>query len=466
MARGRKANPVVYSARAPGSTSSKGLGYHEGLEYGGGDVTFGRTTSYDGLNKYFREYKRDAIVRAAVNIKAEWITKEGFETKLEEATPVPPPKQAQVPPPPSEHLPRELPIEQPPPEQEQLSSPELPVPEEPPHSDIKDFIDEVNRKVNFDAVLRSSVVSMCVDGTATWFIVREDKTPVKLLELEPWNMTPYVDSKTGELDYWKYQGTKWVIETEMGQGKLPPEDVLFFTKDAVYGEYVGLSEIEPVIDTLETRRYLYQEAIKETAKSLWAPVGILKFDTGRMDETKAGALIKKYVDKAVLAPGKFIGVNQDVEFVKIDISPDLDKIITALRNIDLEIIGNFQVPCQLLNRGIKEGLSIGSTESEVAAKMFLNGPIADIQRQLARQIEERWYTPLIRLKLGTKEEEKPPVKVKHMWNSLKISEKHEPPKELAPSPVEEGPPALGEAKKMEFEEKRLNLLAEALGKVK
>ena len=382
---------VIYSGRAPGSTSSTGLGFIEGLDFAGGDVLYARSTSYDGMDKYFREYKRDSCVRAAIDVKAEWVTKEGYVTELD------------------------------------VVNPAIPQPLEP-YRDVKDFIDNLNRKMNFDHILRSAVMFTQISGIAGYLILRGDKGfPSRLVELEPWALTPY-SKKDGSLDYWRYSGTRLQVEDpELGKGMLKPDNVLHFTNNELLEEHVGLSEVEPVIDTLESRRYLLREAIKECAKSLWAPAGILKFDTGRRDATAAGNVIKNIIDKTVLAPGKFIGVNQDVEFLKLDISPDLRGLIVAKHSLDNEIIASFQVPSQLLNRGrgLEGGLSIGSTEAEVAVKMFIQGPIGDIQKQLARQVEARWYTPLINLflrdqgRLGPEEEA--PVKLKHIWNKIEVS---------------------------------------------
>ena len=80
-------------------------------------------------------------------------------------------------------------------------------------------------------------------------------------------------------------------------------------------------------------------------------------------------------------------------------------------------------------------MSIGSDESTTVMKMFINGPIADIQRQFKRQTEARWYDPIAELLEGVEQK----GKTKHIWNVNKIAEEHvgkptpsmEPPKVLS-----------------------------------
>ena len=378
----------VYRGRTPSETtpptSSLGIGFHHGLQYGGGDVLFARTTSYESLDKYFREYKRDSLVRQSIHVRAEWVTKDGFETDL-------------------------APID---PADGDVNR----------YGDVKVFVDNVNRVVNFDAVHWSASRFLDIAGIAAYLIVRDTAgVPVRLLELEPWNLTPDIDEATGGISQWEYTGTKIQVEDkEKGEGRLRPEQLLFFTNSEFLNEYVGLSEIEPILKALQARRFLIEEALQETAKSLWAPAGLLQVDTGRSQEADALVKVRKVVDKTALAPGKFVGINKDVTFQKVDITPRIDLLVAGKKDLDNEIIGNFQVPHYLLNRSANAGLSIGSTEAEVSSLMFIAGPIASRQRQLRRQIEARWYEPLIRLNLKLKPEALVPVRLKHLWNPVSV----------------------------------------------
>lgn len=415
---------VILSARNPatstkGSGSGRGSGYGENLTYGTGDVLYANTTNYEGLDKYFREYKRCSLTRQCIDIKALWASKEGFTTLLDWVDPT-----------------------------KQVGTLES-------YADAKAYVDSANMKVNFDSVTRSAFIMSRISGVAAFLIQYGEqdaegvKHPSSLIELEPWDLDPKLSVEDGQVEKWQYSGLKLtkVEDPVYGENFIGADRLLTFTSSTILQEAVGLSEIEPVIDTIETRRYMLQEAYKETVKSQWAPAGLLVFDTGNQSKSEAQANMGAILDKTVLAPGKFIGINQAVEFQKLDIRANLAELIATKNDLDNEILGNFQVPRQLLNRSGSGGggLSIGSAEFETVAKMFINGPIADMQKQLARQIEARWYQPLLEQYLiqkgRLKEGEPCPVKLKHIWNENKISETH-----TTPQPEDQTPPAPGQFK--------------------
>ena len=420
MARGRKASPVlvIQIAKSPWekardveidfdkseedklqkvynpkertlSAAAKGT-----LNYSELDVVFARSTSYDSMDKYFREFKRDSLARQCTILKAGWTTKEGFKTELDWVNPA-------------------------------TKGGNLAT-----FNPIKDYVDNTNRIVDLDGILRNAVIFMQVSGIATYYILEEDDDVKALIELEPWNMTPRLN-EDGTLKSWKYTGVKIEFELEgYESNELPPECIFYITNSAVLNEHVGLSDIEPIIETLASRRYLLQEAIQESAKSLWAPSGFLSFDTGKQKEAQAKTTIATIIDNTTLSPGRLYGINQDLKFTQVNISPDLQKLVAAKDDLDREIIGNFEVPAALLSRSTQAGgLSIGSEEAKTTAKMFINGPIADMQKRVGRQVEARWYDFLIRkfmVKTKTlKEGQAPPIKLKHIWNPNSISEEHE-----------------------------------------
>ncbi len=395
-------------ARAPGTTVSRGTGWQFRLQYGGGDVTFARSIAYDAMDKWFREFKRDSIVRQSIQIKAEWGTKEGAETVVKWVNP-------------SAHKTGAI--------DPQTKKPVYADPGAK-YGPLKDYIDGMNRKVNIDAVMRQAIIFTQISGLASFFILKDDNGVVlKLIELEPWAMWPRMNRDTGEIDHWLYYGIRADISINNDKNILPPENVLHFTHNEILNEHVGLSEIEPIGWPLQARRFLLQEAIQEVAKSLWAPAGILRIDTERQSSAAATVTIQSILDNATLAPGKFIGVNRKVEFQKVDISPDLEKLIAAKENLDNELIGNFQVPRFLLNREH----NVNRATAEIQALMFINGPITDIQTQHGRQLELRWYAPLVKawlmveenaksvgLPAALAEDQEPEVYIEHAWNPIAL----------------------------------------------
>lgn len=389
MARGRKASPAFhvggstqdswFSGAGPREPHkgpvSKGMGFGYDIDYGQEGFWLARSTQYDSMNRAFSEYKRDSIVGPALDAKAYFSTNKGFTTGVE-----------------------------------------------PESSEIKTAIDAVNKRVDFDNVLREAVLFTRINGLMAYYIFRDEAgLPTRLLPLRPWSLEPVLSS-TGDaaLSFWRYSDVPMIkVDDQPINSNIPPKDILYFLNSEVLGEYVGFSEVERVLSQLETRRYLNEEAFKESVKSGWAPIVILVIDTGRADASKAKQIIKNLVDSAILAPGKIAGVNQDIKDMKIiNMSPDLDKLSKLKEELERDIIGNFKVPKFLLNR--EQQVNRATSYSE--ARLFIEGEIAGIQRQIGRQVEARWYDLIIRAVEGTADDGEPLHRGKHTWNPVTIED--------------------------------------------
>ncbi|MEM3677749.1 MAG: phage portal protein [Candidatus Bathyarchaeia archaeon] len=363
---------VLSTAAAPPSGEKRG---GESLEAGPksryAPWTY-RTTSasYSGMNRYYREYRRDSLVRGCIDVLASFATGKGFDAYAE---PVDPGESAEK------------------------------------YADLVAYVNEVNRRVNMDEVLRRAVIKAKIYGKAAFEIVRDEKTgePLELLPLDSTRIQPEIDEETWRLKSFSYGGVS---------GFYQPGEVLYFANNALEADLEGLSDVEPVLDALETRRILLGEALKEAARVLWAGIGIHQVDTSGLSDEEAQAALEAHVQQ--IKPGKHIVTNQKIQVQIADLKPDLEKLIAELEYLDQEIIGSFRVPRFLVGREKQFNRATAYAELEA----FVNGPVADIQRWLRREVERQWYTPLARLYLGLGEEDPLPVKVKHKWNPISTAD--------------------------------------------
>ncbi len=333
-----------------------------------------QTTSeaYAGMEKHYREYRRDSLVRGCINLLAYYATSKGFQTVLEPAE--------------ATHL-----------SDEQAAG----ILEE--YGSVKARVDRLNKAVNLDQVLFTAVVKMKVYGKAGFEVQPkfEEGWPEKLIPLlsdsrlqpdvaEDWTLTGFT-----------YKGVR---------GFFKPSDLLYFTNLGLEADCEGLSDVEPVLDVLATRRAIVGEDLKESAKTLWAPLSIHQVDTSGLSDSDAQKAIDDHV--AQVKPGKSIVTNQRIKVEVVDLKPDVPGLIQALEYCDYEIIGSFRVPRFLLGREKQ----VNRATAEMEFRAFIDGPVADIQRYIGRQVERQWYDRIIRRELGIGEDTVLPIRVKHVWN--------------------------------------------------
>ena len=98
----------------------------------------------------------------------------------------------------------------------------------------------------------------------------------------------------------------------------------------------------------------------------------------------------------------------------VDLKPNFYMLINEKKELDREIIGHFLVPRFMLNR--EEPVNRATAFAELQA--FVDGPIADIQRWVARELEAQWYEPFVRMKLNLASDAEVPVRIKHKWDPI------------------------------------------------
>jgi hypothetical protein len=346
------------------------------------------------MDPFYREYRRNWLVRRGINTLAFWVTKEGFDTELE------------LPKSPKGWTSDQI--------QQALT----------PYEPVKDYVDSINLKVNFDEALRTGTVKRSIHGHAAFEIERSGIEPTRLVPLDSTQILPLIDKN------WYLKGYSYKGVGSLTQPFYQPEEVLYFTLNDLEGDMQGLSDIEPVIPDCELYDQIIREDLTEALTVLWAGIILYLLDRSKLGNTD-DATVQSIIDDfiATIKPGKSIATENIWSAQVVDVKPDLDKILNVLDTMERGIVGCLGIPRYMLNLKV-EGWSRANAYAELES--FVDGAVSDAQRSLRRQIEAQWYQPLIRSQLGRKEarylrrrfgqQEPLPVKLNHVWRETRTAD--------------------------------------------
>lgn len=310
------------------------------------------------VSNEYDAYKKIALVRRCINSRAYYTVQRGFETRV------------------------------------YGPDPEV-------VAQIKRAVDAVNRRVNMDDVLYTTVVKRQIWGKCGWEIARDrQKNIVSLVPLVSTNITPVVNTKTLLIEEYIYQPTGGGQ-----QRRLKPSQVLYFPLNALEVNKAGLSSITPIMSPIKSKLQ-YERDLLEASKRHWAPIGLFQMDTTSIKGTENK---KTAIDnfKSQLKPGQSVVYNQKIEAQVIDLKPDLAAIIRAIEKVDEEIIGNWGIPKALVGR--EKTTSRAALEAALLA--LYEGPIGWEQRSIKRLLEAQLYDMIVR-DLGYDTDQ---YRVKHWW---------------------------------------------------
>ncbi|MHA1280161.1 MAG: hypothetical protein ACTSQ8_23480, partial [Candidatus Helarchaeota archaeon] len=185
------------------------------------------STYYRGMNKDYRWFRQDELVRKCIVTNALFATTAGYETITEAESP-------------------------------------------DQYSHVEEKIDELNKSVNMDLALFVAQVKRSVYGNAGFEIVLDGQDyPERLLSLQSTLLRPDIDEDWPHTGY-TYKGKKGFYTTD---------EVLYFTNLQLEADMLGLSDVEPVRTACQARHELLRENFPKIDRSLWAPHVILKADT-------------------------------------------------------------------------------------------------------------------------------------------------------------------------------------------
>jgi hypothetical protein len=256
---------------------------------------------------------------------------------------------------------------------------------------VKDFIDDINKRVNLDEIIFSAALQMCLYGRAAFEILRDPKgIPVRLNVLEvhpdkPNSLKPVVDEKNGKLK-------KYVIKTQNGELTYRPDEILYFVNTDFEGAYMGLSDVIPALPSCIIRREMTKTSpriVKRTAD----PYVIASVDTTGFEGTKTE--LEKSLNKIAqgMDSGENIVTNHAIQATAIYPNLNLETVSTYDKERGNEIAVTLGVPRVLVNEP-----NINRATSETEVKAFVNGRVAFKQRYIKRVLESPvWYGMLTRL---------------------------------------------------------------------
>lgn len=274
------------------------------------------------------------------------------------------------------------------------------------YRDLKEKIDEYNRRVNLDQAVYIAQIKRAIYGHTGFEIVKRlDDTPEWLLSLQSGKLKPN-QTNEWELLGFDYEGRKNMYALE---------ELLYFTNLQTENDYYGLSDIEPIRDVCQARHELLRENFAEIVRTIWAPYVILTADTTMMTAAEEDAFL---IELAELArSGKNIALNQSIEATVVKNNVDIVGLNVMLEKFEQSIIAQFGTPRFLLGKPI-ENRATAYAELEA----YRDGVIQEIQRYFKREIERQWYDPLTRKILAIPETEDLTVHVKHVWKPVRTQD--------------------------------------------
>jgi hypothetical protein len=337
-----------------------------------------------GLDDYYREYCRNFLVRGAIDARAFWATKEGFDTVVED------------------------------------TGTDSPLSEEK-KAQLKAYVDKINARVSLDNRLRLALVKAQIWKHAGFEIEFQKKDapwlpgnePVRLNSLKSKLLIPKADVETWKLTAFDYDG-----KTDFYK----PEEVLFFVRNEIDDDWQGRSDIEPVLVESILDDRIVREDLMEACTTLWAGLGTVLLDLEKA--AKAGITNDDDVEaieakmREELRPGKWLVGDDLWKFDVHDIKPDLTQLLAVSDKLERRILGSFKVPRFLLN--IERELNRATAEKELEG--FVEGAVTDDQRWEKRSVESQWYDRLTRQFLQLKPEDPLPARVVHRWRQIRVED--------------------------------------------
>jgi hypothetical protein len=351
------------------------------------DMRLEKSTSYGGMDKNYREYRTNSLIRSCVNIRALMATNKGFKNEIFHKDP----------------------------KQDEKVHAQL----QEDHKDLIQHINDINKKVNADNAWKIALISMQLHGRAGFEKDREmrDGPPRRLVPLNGYVLEPeYTEPFMGMAT----TSDPWAITSYEYDGKrqcFQPEDILYFPHNSLDGKQHGVSDVEAILDQAQTKRMIMEEVLPEACTVAWSGVAVMQIDSSDMKEDEEDAYMQDLVDN--FKPNKLLVVNQKVTKIEvIDTKPNLQGIMQVGEYLDLDIIGYFRIPPFILGRHREVNRATAYTQLD----QWINGDITDLQRTLRRLIDDNWNDYLARqfLKLTPEQYEELDYRPKLVWNPIKM----------------------------------------------
>ena len=224
---------------------------------------------------------------------------------------------------------------------------------------------QAKKAIRFHDKLISATKQCLIYGRSAIEIVRgADDWPVALHVLN--------SKRLGKVevnpDTWEFLGVHYV-DMPTNQDLLNAEDLIYFTinDDHVTPRTIhyGLSVLEPVIDTSETKRIIKQEDLKEAAKALYAGVAFIRF----LNEAVTAAEMQTFANQ--ITPGGWTTHKYDIEVKVEKIADNLQQLIEICDFCNREELRDIGVPSfiggyeQIANYANSQQVLLAYKEAEI-----------------------------------------------------------------------------------------------------
>lgn len=267
---------------------------------------------------------------------------------------------------------------------------------------IRQAVTDINRKVNADLTWFIATIKREIWGRAAFEIVRDENgSIVMLLPLVSSAIQPVIEPETMMVDYYRY-GSEDL--------QLDPEDVIYFSKDALEWDRLGISSIETIKRNINIKVNLERD-LREASKRLWAPIGLFEMDTSYVPGGSAAKKQEMQAFSDQLKPGRSLVYNKKIKPTIINMQPNISDLVKALEKQDEEIMGNWNIPKALLSRE----KTLTKATLEYSLKALYEGPVAGLQRYFKGEIEMQLYD---RILFDLHMEDK--YRVRHVWRPTVI----------------------------------------------
>ena len=347
-----------------------------------GSATPTSSTNYENMDVNYRWFRQDELVRRCIVINSAYSTMvAGFETELEPVVDI------------SDKVARAAFLEK--------------------FKYVKDYVDAVNKRVNLDQVLFVAAVKCSIYGKAGFekILQSPNGSPSWLLSLQcaskvGGKLEPRVN------DNWELEGFKF-----NGKDIYDSAEILYFINLELENDFLGLSDVEPVVSTCKARNFLLERDFPKITERMWAPFVHMQADTEGMTDAEEDNFLNSLIDTA--EAGASTAFNRKVTSTVVSMNINLAGLVQLCDKFEETIIRNFGTPRFLINK-TPENRATAYVEFEA----FVNGPIAFRQRYLKRTLESsQWYDWLVGLALKEKGfVGDVPVKVKHVWKPIRASD--------------------------------------------
>jgi hypothetical protein len=212
----------------------------------------------------------------------------------------------------------------------------------PEYQKAKDKANEVLRKTNFRYVIHSAGVSASVYGRSCVEKVRDSAG--NIVRLNILNSKLLGDVKVNP-ETWEFLGVQY-RDLPHTDDVLWAKDIIYITRNDVHispgSLYYGLSDLEPVIDSSETKRIILQEDLKEISKGAWAGFLWMKFKNPNVTAQQIQEIAES------VKPGAAMATDQDVDITVDQVTQESPMLLNMINELNLEIGRTLSIPSPLI----------------------------------------------------------------------------------------------------------------------